>query len=148
MIVAITGGRDVRPTAVEIDALVEWLAWHRVTVLRHGDARGLDRTVAGLLERRLPELDVRAWPAAWGAIGRAAGPRRNRAMLTGDLCSDAVAWHHPREVYCTIAARLVAWPGGAGTADCIKAARQIGIEVVSIADIAADYLAGQREAAR
>ena len=148
MIVAITGGRDVRPTAIEIDALVEWLAGHDATILRHGDARGLDRTVAGLLEQRLPDLDVRAWPAAWGALGRSAGPRRNRAMLTGDLRSDSVAWHHPREVHGTIAARLVAWPGGAGTADCIKAARQIGIEVVSIADLVADYLAGQREAAR
>ena len=49
------------------------------TTVVHGDARGADRLAAGLA--RLAGLAVEAHPADWTRDGRAAGPRRNAAML-------------------------------------------------------------------
>lgn len=55
-------------------------------VLVHGGARGADRVMA-LAARRLG-MEVEAHPARWAELGRAAGPVRNREMVSrgASLC--------------------------------------------------------------
>lgn len=79
-----------------------------------GGAPGADR----LAERAAQELGLKTevFPADWGKLGRAAGPIRNRQML--DAGSDVV----------------IAFPGGRGTADMVRAARERGITVINEGD--------------
>jgi predicted Rossmann-fold nucleotide-binding protein len=58
----------------------------------------------------------RTFPAPWKSQGRAAGPRRNLTMFEAS---------HPDLV--------VAFPGGAGTANMIEIAREAGTKVIEIA---------------
>lgn len=53
--------------------------------------------------------------APWNALGRRAGPVRNRWMIQ---------YGQPDLV--------VAFPGGRGTADCVRAAREANVEVVEV----------------
>lgn len=72
-----------------------------ITTLVHGAAKGADLLAdewgyyAG--------VNVAAYPANWGQRGRAAGPLRNREMLTKE---------NPDIV--------IAFPGGTGTADMVE----------------------------
>lgn len=54
------------------------------------------------------------YPADWKAHGRAAGPIRNQQMID------------------TKPELVVAFPGGAGTTDCVRRARAAGIEVMEV----------------
>lgn len=67
---------------------------HRTLVI-HGDARGADR-IAGSLAYTLGN-DVLPMPANWDRDGRAAGPKRNEAMLRVllalQMCGYEVAVH-------------------------------------------------------
>jgi len=93
--------------------LLDWikLEWG-VSHLIHGAARGADELAADWAEyRRVP---CEAFAADWNA-GRSAGPIRNARMLAEgkpDL--------------------VVAFPGGAGTADMVRQARIAGIKVMEI----------------
>lgn len=83
-----------------------------VTIIT-GAARGADRFGGdwAAIEHCLLE----EFPAAWEHHGRAAGPIRNRQMLKEgkpDL--------------------VIAFPGGNGTANMVKQARQAGVEVIEI----------------
>lgn len=78
----------------------------------HGAARGADSMAAEWGARMA--LDVVAVPADWERHGKAAGPIRNAAMLQYD----------PHLV--------IAFPGGRGTADMVKQARAMGIDVAEI----------------
>lgn len=112
-IAVVTGGRDYRPTPADAWALRAALLLHGVALVRHGGCRGVDewaRRVCGRLG-----IETEAWPADWSR-GRRAGPERNRAMLDGP----------------PVAGVVVALPGGSGTADCVRAARERGIPVVRI----------------
>lgn len=76
----------------------------------HGNYAGVDLMAdAWAKSRGIPRTP---YPADWTAQGRAAGPIRNRRMLKAES-PDLV----------------VAFPGGAGTADCVKAAREFGFNV-------------------
>ena len=57
-------------------------------------------------------VDVQPFPADWSR-GRRGGPERNRAMLTTE----------PRPI------GVVAFPGGRGTADMVRAAEAAGVPV-------------------
>ena len=141
MILAVTGGRDYMPSEQEA---VEFLKlWNRLggTVLRHGCCpaaktkptdgvpfamRGVDLWAewwgtgnprawwprlapVGLADLSLPRIE--RFPPLQLTIGwPGCGPERNRRMVTG---ADA----------------LIAFKGGRGTANCIKQARGLGIEV-------------------
>lgn len=125
-IAVITGGRDRTPTLAELEQLAEVLEHHAVRLLRHGDCRGTDRSVAAWLKAR-ELVEVEPWPADWDRLGPAAGPKRNRAMLDGGGQGDLFgAPARPR------ADLLIAFAGGDGTADCRCAAQHRGIEVVDI----------------
>lgn len=82
-------------------------------VVVHGDAPGADRYAAQWA--RLHDVPVEAFPADWSRFGRAAGPLRNAAILVSGI--DLV----------------IAFPGGAGTADMCKRAQVAGVSVVEVA---------------
>lgn len=111
--VLVCGGRDFD------DALTlgSWLGGiHKqrgIAVLIEGGARGADYMARKFAE--WASIPVETYPADWQQHGKAAGPIRNRAMLTEgkpDL--------------------VVAFPGGRGTANMIEQARKAGVEVLEI----------------
>ena len=109
MRVVVTGGRDYADRArvfAELNAL-------RPTHIAHGAAGGAD-TLAHEFARH-SRTTVTTYPADWASLGKRAGPLRNRRMLD-DFRPDAV----------------LAFPGGRGTADCIRAAVERGIRVIRI----------------
>jgi hypothetical protein len=93
------------------DALDRLHARRRIALLIHGACpSGADRVAGQWAEMR--GVPCQPCRADWGQYGRAAGPVRNRAML------DA---HAPQLV--------VAFPGGRGTADMVRAATKRGVQV-------------------
>jgi len=111
-IVAVTGGRDA-PTSSQtavFDAL--GAEYDREPFTLHvGCARGIDSYAVLWAEvNQRPFVLLRA---NWEKHGRSAGAIRNTEILKG-------------------AALLLAFPGGVGTADCVKQAKSKGIDVVAI----------------
>lgn len=111
MRVLVTGGRDFSDQELLFEALDRLHARHGFTVLVHGDASGADRLSGEWATAR--GVPVEAHPADWKRHGRAAGPIRNQKMLD------------------TEPELLVAFPGGKGTADMVRRAKQAGLEVVT-----------------
>jgi len=113
----VCGGREFGKTTPERFALRDVLdLWHQrrpITTLIHGAARGAD-TLAGewTVAKAVP---VEVYPAQWDVDGKAAGPRRNARML---------AEGRPGAV--------LAFPGGAGTADMVAKARAAGVPVALV----------------
>lgn len=121
MRVLICGGRDLDPTLVW-----NWLEAHATeecadalgraqhVLISHviqGGATGADSGAADWA--RASEIPVTSFPADWDRYGRQAGPLRNTQMLAEGR-PDAV----------------IAFPGGAGTADMVRKARAAGLPVV------------------
>lgn len=87
---------------------------YRFTLLIHGGAKGVD-TLAGQWAK-LAGVTVLPFPvsdAEWQKLGAAAGPKRNRRMLDEGK-PDIV----------------VAFPGGDGTADLVRAAKARSIRII------------------
>lgn len=81
-----------------------------ITAIIEGGARGADACARGwAAEEGVKCVTV---PADWATHGKAAGPIRNRRMLT-DFAPDLV----------------VAFPGGRGTADMVRQAEAAGVPV-------------------
>ena len=78
----------------------------------HGSADGADRLASYWAEKHA--LDMQTFPADWKKHGRAAGPIRNQEMI--ERKPDFV----------------VAFPGGRGTADMVRRARDAGVDVAEI----------------
>lgn len=112
MRVLVTGGRDFSDRELLFEALDGLHSKHGFTVLIHGDANGADRLSGEWATSR--GITVEAHPADWKKHGRAAGPIRNQKMLE----------EKPELV--------VAFPGGKGTADMVRKAKQAGLEVVMV----------------
>lgn len=123
MIVAFTGGRSY-----ENKAMVEFVLhlMNYCTIgseverieIRVGDCpTGLDSIVRDLWESAM------VYEADWSRHGKAAGPIRNREMLTE---------FRPDEDYVRHVDLLIAFPGNAGTADCVRQARELGIPVLMV----------------
>jgi hypothetical protein len=118
----VTGGRDYSDAERVCDVLSEIrrdvldcnrFEWASV-MLMHGCAPGADKLAAQWAETyNWPQL---RFPAHWNLHGAAAGPKRNQAMV--DFGFD----------------ELVAFPGGAGTADMVRRTRAAGIRVTTILD--------------
>lgn len=107
MIVIVCGGRGYNDYKAVQEALDQLR--NRITILAHGDALGADSMAdSWALENA---TQVARFPADWESYKMAAGPIRNRAMLL--IKPDLV----------------IAFPGGAGTADMVKAAQQYGVAV-------------------
>lgn len=116
MRVLVCGGRDFVDRKF-LEEVLDDLNTRRgpFEVVIHGGARGAD-TLAGLWAKRRG-VPIELYPADWGRHGRSAGPVRNAEMLTRgrpDL--------------------IIAFPGGAGTADMVRqgyaAAREANIEII------------------
>lgn len=108
--VIVTGGRTFK------DATFLGMVLHSllpIGVLAHGAAPGADTLAARWAKRE--GVCAIAYPPDWSR-GRPAGPIRNRVMLLA----------HPH-------ALVVAFPGGEGTADCVRQARKFGMRVFEIA---------------
>lgn len=111
--IAVTGGRDF----ADVD-MVRKALWHvsfsSDDTLVHGACRGAD-TLAAEVASRIGTQEPH--PADWKKYGRAAGPIRNREMLSSGIDM------------------LIAFPGGAGTRNCVMIAEELGIPVVYATEI-------------
>ena len=111
-----TGGRDFADQVMFDDVMVRLVGMFGCpSKVVHGAARGLDTMAAAWAGRMaIPCVGV---PADWGNQGRAAGPLRNEDILRK---------YKPK--------RLVAFPGGRGTADMVRRARNRNgeIEIIEI----------------
>ena len=106
----VCGGRDFHDGAVMNRTLTTHLRPGDVVV--HGGARGAD-ALAGDVAGRILGYSVEVYPADWAKHGKAAGPIRNQQML--DTGIDLV----------------IALPGGRGTEDMIRRARNAGVPVAA-----------------
>ena len=101
----ICGGRDFADQAMFDDVMSRLLGmWGCPEKIIHGAAKGADSMAAAWADRMaIPSIAVRA---DWQLHGKAAGPRRNEEMLVR---------HKPK--------RVIAFPGGVGTADIVARAK-------------------------
>lgn len=109
MKVIVCGGRDFNDERAVFNALDKAHSHKPISMVIHGGARGADLLAGEWAESR-GIISARV-DALWDAHGKAAGPRRNRAML--DLFPEGI----------------IAFPGGRGTADMVAAAREAGVKV-------------------
>lgn len=113
---AFTGGRTFSDQIMFDDVMVRLVGMFGCPAkVVHGAAQGLD-SMADEWARRMA-INVVACPADWEKLGNRAGPIRNEEVLME---------HEPK--------RLIAFPGGKGTADMVRRAknRRGKIEVVEI----------------
>jgi hypothetical protein len=109
--VIITGSRHGCPMVRKV--LKEFHAATPITFLIHGGAGGVDaqaHTFAN--EFKIP---IKIYPAAWGSLGKSAGPFRNRTMLE----------EHPDAI-------VLVFPGGIGTHSCETLANEKGMAVIKV----------------
>lgn len=118
MRILVCGGRNYSDKEKLERTLDELHAETIITDVIHGAASGADN-MAGVwarANRREDERYIREWrfPADWDGLGKAAGPIRNKQMIEAkpDL--------------------VIAFPGGKGTANMVKLARETNIEVREI----------------
>lgn len=111
--VLVCGGRDYADGGAVHRALWAVSQRQRISLVIEGGARGAD--MLGRLWALKRAIPVFTFPADWTRYGNAAGPARNAKMLK-------LARPH----------LVVAFPGGAGTADMVSRARAEGIEVEEI----------------
>jgi len=111
MRIIVCGGRDFEHRAALFAALDRLHSRRAVMLLVHGAARGADLLAEEWAKKReIPYLGV---PARWSEHGVSAGPQRNATMAKLKPTVDM----------------LVAFPGGAGTANMIENAVAEGIKV-------------------
>ena len=109
MRIVVTGGRwysDVQT----VFRVLDLLSPSRVA---EGGAKGADELAREWCAVR--KIDCSTYHADWSAHGDAAGPIRNRTMLEEER-PDAV----------------IAFPGNAGTHDCVARARSMGLVVLEV----------------
>jgi hypothetical protein len=114
MRVIVCGGRDYKDRTALFEAL-DRLVLDRgpIDAVIHGNAHGADTLADAWARAR----DITPVPvqAEWQRHGKAAGPVRNRKMIT-DHAPDLV----------------IAFPGGDGTANMVRLAREADVEVIEI----------------
>jgi hypothetical protein len=113
----ICGSRDGVPWELVWDELDHWLGFPGISAIIEGCARGVDRHAEEWAAHR--NVTIHHCPADWGQHGRAAGAIRNRGMLT----------LHPSAV---LAFYADASKPSKGTADMVRAARQVGVATYEI----------------
>ena len=110
MKVLICGGReyDNYRQMHEVLSLV-WDMNGAITCVIHGDAKGAD--FLARVWAKYNSIEQRPYPADWKNLGRGAGHARNQEML-GELPD-----------------MVIAFPGGAGTADMVRRSKAANIHV-------------------
>lgn len=106
----VCGGRDYSDKVALFATLDNYNKVSPVDLVIHGAARGADMLAQDWADDR--GVCCLQFPAKWNRDGKAAGPIRNRLMLT-DGKPDFV----------------IAFPGGRGTADMVKQAKAAGVSV-------------------
>lgn len=107
----VCGGRSYLDAAWLSQTLDKMHAEMPISELAHGGAEGADALAGKWAEAK--GIPVRVYEADWKREGKSAGPRRNARMLK-DFKPDLV----------------IAFAGGAGTADMVKRAIQAGVRTV------------------
>lgn len=113
--VLVCGGREYTNAALLAQTLEASRRDRGIAVLIAGGAPGADSLAADWAVAQGIPCDV--YMADWEGLGRKAGPIRNQRMLDEgkpDL--------------------VVAFPGGRGTADMVRPAKAIGLELLAIAE--------------
>lgn len=111
-VVLVTGGRDYADrerVAAELSALAPGL-------VLHGAAKGAD-TLAESWARE-NGVHFASVPALWYSHLRGAGPKRNAVLV--EMCR-------------RLGGTVLAFPGGNGTADCVRRAKAAGLTVREVA---------------
>jgi hypothetical protein len=111
--VLVCGGRDYADIPRVFNVLESYDVDYTFTLLIHGGAPGADK--AACKWARSMKVPIQSFPANWKVYGKAAGPIRNRRMLVEGKPN-----------------LVIAFPGGRGTADMVKQAKEHGIEVIEI----------------
>lgn len=109
MRVLVCGGRNFSDREYAYRVLDQLHSLHDFTLLINGDAPGADFLSSEWAHSR--KITVKTFPADWAKHGRSAGPKRNQQML--DFGVNLV----------------VAFPGGRGTDDMVRRARNAGVTV-------------------
>ena len=114
MRVVVTGGRYF-DDAPRLFGALDTLHQHRgpITCVIQGGGAGADELARSWAVLRRVPFDT--YPADWTRLGRSAGPIRNREMLERSM-PDVV----------------VAFEGGAGTADTVRRALRAEIEIIEV----------------
>ena len=113
MRVLVCGGREFANRRMLNEALDQLHLKRGIALIISGGARGADAMAAWWAKGAGVPCDV--YQADWIGLGRKAGPIRNQRMLDEgkpDL--------------------VVAFPGGRGTANMLRRAREAGIEVIEV----------------
>lgn len=109
----VCGGRNFKPDLETAIRFLQFCQRAKVTHVIHGDARGADTMARHLAQGAgLQEIP---FPADWDTHKKAAGAIRNQRMLDEgkpDL--------------------ILAFPGGAGTADMVAKAKRAGVKVKEV----------------
>lgn len=111
MKIVVTGGRDKKDFK-NVKLVHDVLDPFRFLIDKVfvGDADGVDKTTRKMF------LDAIVYHANWDLHGNAAGPIRNREMLEA-AGKDAI---------------VIAFPGGRGTENCVKQAKELGMIVLRV----------------
>jgi hypothetical protein len=112
MRVLVCGGRNFRSPAQVCMALDAAHSARPFTALMHGGATGVDQFAGEWAASRGVQRYI--CHAQWDKYGKAAGPKRNARML--EWKPDVV----------------IAFPGGAGTANMVQQAEAAGVPVVRV----------------
>jgi len=107
----VAGGRDYKWNAKDYLLLHEIVVEYSIDEIVSGMATGIDSM--GIKYAHENDIKLHECPAEWGKYGRAAGPIRNGYMA---YYSDM----------------LIVWPGGRGTKNMIKQAKEAGIGIIEV----------------
>lgn len=113
MILCVCGGRDFEDRAFVFATLDRIHKKRPITTLVHGAAPGADWFAQ--MWARARAVRYVGCPADWDRLGRGAGPVRNAYMAAQEGIEG-----------------LLAFPGGTGTADMVRRAREAGIKVMEV----------------
>lgn len=112
--ILVTGGRNFHNTIMVVNTLNKVVEDNpgREIVLIHGGAYGADKAASGWAKSKgVRQVECKA---DWKGHGKFAGPIRNTMMvkMSPDIC--------------------VVFPGGRGTNDCARKAKEAGIPIVDL----------------
>jgi len=92
--ILITGDRNWNDLSTLTNVLDKHLN-RKVDIIIHGDANGADRMGAEMAQKLgVPKDRILAYPADWNQYHKAAGPIRNRQMLTEGKPTLVLAFHN------------------------------------------------------
>jgi hypothetical protein len=115
-VIAVTGGRHYLDTGTVFCTLDDEHKLGAISLLVHGNCpTGADMLCVKWADRNGVKHTWAKYSADWKLHGKSAGPKRNKAMLENE---------QPQ--------KLIAFPGGRGTGNCVVEANRIGINVRKI----------------